>query len=138
MHCSCRRPRFELGYLLSEVNAAQLFFQLVSRRYDRSSMLVMSNLQPKPIDQPRSALDVVRGSDPDGAWSVIGPRVRNALWRHLRPPRLDVVFERAGKCCRTLPRYARRVLRSGGNGLSELYLRPELVSDFKELVASGY
>jgi DNA replication protein DnaC len=33
----------ELGYLLFEPNAAHLFFQLVSRRYERGSMLVTSN-----------------------------------------------------------------------------------------------
>lgn len=33
----------ELGYLPFETNAAHLFFQLVSRRYERGSMLVTSN-----------------------------------------------------------------------------------------------
>ena len=33
----------ELGYLPLEPNAARLFFQLVSRRYERGSMLVTSN-----------------------------------------------------------------------------------------------
>lgn len=33
----------ELGYLPLEANVAQLFFQLVSRRYERGSMLVTSN-----------------------------------------------------------------------------------------------
>ena len=33
----------ELGYLPFEPNAAHLFFQLVSRRYERGSMLVTSN-----------------------------------------------------------------------------------------------
>lgn len=33
----------ELGYLPFEANAAHLFFQLVSRRYERGSMLVTSN-----------------------------------------------------------------------------------------------
>jgi DNA replication protein DnaC len=33
----------ELGYLPFELNAAHLFFQLVSRRYERGSMLVTSN-----------------------------------------------------------------------------------------------
>jgi DNA replication protein DnaC len=33
----------ELGYLLFEPNAAHLFFQLVSRRYGRGSMLITSN-----------------------------------------------------------------------------------------------
>lgn len=33
----------ELGYLPFEPNAAHLFFQLVSRRYERDSMLVTSN-----------------------------------------------------------------------------------------------
>src|SRR2546430_13253654 len=33
----------ELGYLPSEANAAHLFFQLVSRRYERDSMLMTSN-----------------------------------------------------------------------------------------------
>lgn len=33
----------ELGYLPFEVNAAHLFFQLVSRKYERGSMLVTSN-----------------------------------------------------------------------------------------------
>src|SRR6185295_16576306 len=33
----------ELGYLPLEANAAHLFFQLVSRRYERGSMLVTSN-----------------------------------------------------------------------------------------------
>jgi len=33
----------ELGYLPFEVNAAHLFFQLVSRRYERGSLLVTSN-----------------------------------------------------------------------------------------------
>src|SRR3546814_10476515 len=33
----------ELGYLPFETNAAHLFFQLVSRRYARGSMLVTSN-----------------------------------------------------------------------------------------------
>jgi len=32
----------ELGYLPLEANAAHLFFQLVSRRYERGSMLVTS------------------------------------------------------------------------------------------------
>jgi DNA replication protein DnaC len=33
----------ELGYLPFEANAAHLFFQLVSRRYERGSLLVTSN-----------------------------------------------------------------------------------------------
>jgi DNA replication protein DnaC len=33
----------ELGYLLFETNAAHLFFQLVSRRYERGSVLIISN-----------------------------------------------------------------------------------------------
>jgi DNA replication protein DnaC len=33
----------ELGYLPFEANAAHLFFQLVSRRYERGSILVTSN-----------------------------------------------------------------------------------------------
>src|SRR5262249_36082073 len=33
----------ELGYLRLEPNAAHLFFQLVSRRYERGSMLITSN-----------------------------------------------------------------------------------------------
>ena len=33
----------ELGYLPFEPDAAHLFFQLVSRRYERGAMLVMSN-----------------------------------------------------------------------------------------------
>jgi DNA replication protein DnaC len=33
----------ELGYLPFEPNAARLFFQLVSRRYERGSMLITSN-----------------------------------------------------------------------------------------------
>lgn len=33
----------ELGYLPFETNAAHLFFQLVSRRYERGSMLITSN-----------------------------------------------------------------------------------------------
>ena len=33
----------ELGYLPFEPNAAHLFFQLVSRRYERRSMLITSN-----------------------------------------------------------------------------------------------
>jgi len=33
----------ELGYLPFEPNAAHLFFQLVSRRYERGSLLVTSN-----------------------------------------------------------------------------------------------
>ncbi|MBD9573679.1 ATP-binding protein, partial [Ensifer sp. ENS08] len=33
----------ELGYLPLEPNAAHLFFQLVSRRYERGAMLVTSN-----------------------------------------------------------------------------------------------
>jgi DNA replication protein DnaC len=33
----------ELGYLPFEANAAHLFFQLVSRRYERGSMLITSN-----------------------------------------------------------------------------------------------
>jgi DNA replication protein DnaC len=33
----------ELGYLPLEPNAAHLFFQLVSRRYERGSLLVTSN-----------------------------------------------------------------------------------------------
>ncbi|WP_211115710.1 ATP-binding protein [Azospirillum argentinense] len=33
----------EIGYLPFEPNAAHLFFQLVSRRYERGSMLVTSN-----------------------------------------------------------------------------------------------
>ena len=33
----------ELGYLPFEPNAAHLFFQLVSRRYERGSMLITSN-----------------------------------------------------------------------------------------------
>jgi DNA replication protein DnaC len=33
----------ELGYLPFEANAAHLFFRLVSRRYERGSMLVTSN-----------------------------------------------------------------------------------------------
>ena len=33
----------ELGYLPLEPNAAHLFFQLVSRRYERGSLLITSN-----------------------------------------------------------------------------------------------
>lgn len=33
----------ELGYLPFEPNAAHLFFELVSRRYERGSMLITSN-----------------------------------------------------------------------------------------------
>ena len=33
----------ELGYLPFEAHAAHLFFQLVSRRYERGSMLITSN-----------------------------------------------------------------------------------------------
>jgi DNA replication protein DnaC len=33
----------ELGYLPFEPNAAHLFFQLVSRRYERGSILITSN-----------------------------------------------------------------------------------------------
>jgi DNA replication protein DnaC len=33
----------ELGYLPFETNAAHLFFQLVSRRYERGSLLLTSN-----------------------------------------------------------------------------------------------
>ncbi len=33
----------ELGYLPFGANAAHLFFQLVSRRYERGSMLVTNN-----------------------------------------------------------------------------------------------
>jgi DNA replication protein DnaC len=33
----------ELGYLPFEANAAHLFFQLVSRRYERGSILITSN-----------------------------------------------------------------------------------------------
>ena len=33
----------ELGYLPFEANAAHLFFQLVSRRYERGSMMITSN-----------------------------------------------------------------------------------------------
>ena len=33
----------ELGYLPFDPNAAHLFFQLVSRRYERGSLLVTSN-----------------------------------------------------------------------------------------------
>jgi DNA replication protein DnaC len=33
----------ELGYLPIETNAAYLFFQLVSRRYERGSLLLTSN-----------------------------------------------------------------------------------------------
>jgi DNA replication protein DnaC len=33
----------ELGYLPFEANAAHLFFQLVSRRYERGSLLITSN-----------------------------------------------------------------------------------------------
>ena len=33
----------ELGYLPFETNAAHLFFQLVSRRYERGSVLITSN-----------------------------------------------------------------------------------------------
>lgn len=38
----------ELGYLPFEPNAAHLFFQLVSRRYERGSLLVTSN---RPVDE---------------------------------------------------------------------------------------
>lgn len=34
----------ELGYLPLEANAAHLLFELVSRRYERGSMLITSNL----------------------------------------------------------------------------------------------
>jgi DNA replication protein DnaC len=33
----------ELGYLPFETNAAHLFFQLISRRYERGSVLITSN-----------------------------------------------------------------------------------------------
>lgn len=45
MHCT--KPKLlvvdELGYLAFEANAAHLFFQLVSRRYERGLMLMTSN-----------------------------------------------------------------------------------------------
>ncbi len=43
----CAKPKLlivdELGYLPFEPNAAHLFFQLVSRRYERGSLLITSN-----------------------------------------------------------------------------------------------
>ena len=47
-HADCRcTPKLlivdELGYLPFDPNAAHLFFQLVSRRYERGSMLITSN-----------------------------------------------------------------------------------------------
>jgi DNA replication protein DnaC len=45
--CIYAKPKLlivdELGYLPFEPNAAHLFFQLVSRRYERGSMLITSN-----------------------------------------------------------------------------------------------
>ena len=38
----------ELGYLPFETNAAHLFFQLVSRRYERGSVLITSQI---PVDR---------------------------------------------------------------------------------------
>jgi hypothetical protein len=54
----------ELGYLPLEANAAHLFFQLVSRRYERGSMLVTGN-------RPVSA----RPSAPSPAYPLPGRRV---------------------------------------------------------------
>src|SRR5262245_32065805 len=43
----CAKPKLliidELGYLPSEPDAAHLFFQLVSRRYERGAILLTSN-----------------------------------------------------------------------------------------------
>ena len=44
----------ELGYLPFEPNAAHLFFQLVTRRYERGSMLVTTN-RPSANGEPCSA-----------------------------------------------------------------------------------
>jgi DNA replication protein DnaC len=41
----------ELGYLPFEPNAAYLFFQLVSRRYERGSLLITSNRSVGEWDQ---------------------------------------------------------------------------------------
>src|SRR5438128_1889404 len=44
VHSIPRRQRIdELGYLPFEPDAAHLFFQLVSRRYERGSLLITSN-----------------------------------------------------------------------------------------------
>jgi DNA replication protein DnaC len=54
----------ELGYLPFEANAAHLFFQLVSRRYEKGSILITSN---------RSVGDGGASSAPCGRNSDIGP-----------------------------------------------------------------
>jgi len=38
-----RRPPTDFGYIPSEPEAANLFFQLVSSRYERASLIVSSN-----------------------------------------------------------------------------------------------
>jgi DNA replication protein DnaC len=60
----------ELGYLPFEANAAHLFFQLVSRRYERGSILITSNRSvgewDKVLGMPRFA-----HSDPVVATAIL-------------------------------------------------------------------
>src|SRR5262249_11631627 len=82
----------ELGYLPFETNAAHLFFQLVSRRYKRGSMLITSNrsvgewgtvfgdpvVAPTPIGlAPRSAFGDFRQ---DGGSPARNIRLRGNSW----------------------------------------------------------
>ena len=55
----------ELGYLPFEANAAHLFFQLVSRRYEKGSILITSN---RSVGEWGSVL-----GDPVVATGDIGP-----------------------------------------------------------------
>lgn len=45
------QPLDEFGYLPFEPNAAHLFFELVSRRYERGSMLITSNRTVSECDE---------------------------------------------------------------------------------------
>ena len=70
----------ELGYLPFEPNAAHLFFQLVSRRYERGSILITSNRSvgewaaclATPWSQPRSwtAFSIIRRSSPSAEIAI--------------------------------------------------------------------
>lgn len=67
----------ELGYLPFEANAAHLFFQLVSRRYERGSVLVASN---------RSITEWGRHRDPGPA---AAPQPRNHDPRRQLPAQIE-------------------------------------------------
>ena len=90
----------ELGYLPFEPNAAHLFFQLVSRRYERGSMLITSNRSRRRVGH-RLRRSGGRDRDPRPA-AAPQPR-RHHPRRQLPPAReapLGPAAEAGGRGCR--------------------------------------